>query len=142
MYWKLKLPTSNGMTNFYSYFQDIGAWPKESRAFWRAYAVGFLLSLLCTAMAFYLATSGTLSYGQTALFLCALAFAQLIIQLVCFLHLGGHGESRGRLLVFGFAVLIAAITIAGSLWIIFSLNARMMPDMQTMEHYMGEQGGF
>ena len=126
----------------YTYFQDIGAWPRESRAFWRVYAVGFLLSLLCTAMAFYLATSGALSYTHTALFLFALAFAQLIIQLVCFLHLGGDEESRARLAVFGFAVAIAAITIAGSLWIIFSLNARMMPDQDVMEHYMSEQGGF
>ena len=130
------------MTNPYTYFQDIGAWPREERSFWRAYAVGFLLCLLSTASAFYLAMAGTLSHTQLVLFLFALAFAQLIIQLTCFLHLGGHAESRARLAVFGFAVLIAAIVIVGSLWIMESLNTRMMPDMGAMEHYMEKQGGF
>ena len=130
------------MINPYTYFQDIGAWPREGRSFWRAYAVGFLLCLLCTAIAFFLATSGTLSRGEILLFLSALAFAQLIIQLTCFLHLGGHAESRARLAVLGFAVLIAVIVVIGSLWIMGSLNARMMPDTGTMEHYMETQGGF
>ena len=130
------------MINLYTYFQDIGAWPRESRSFWRAYAVGFLLCLLCTAIAFFLATSGSLSHTQLVLFLFALAFAQLIIQLTCFLHLGGHAESRARLAVFGLAVLVALIIIIGSIWIMESLDARMMPDMGAMEHYMEKQGGF
>src|SRR3989344_2251281 len=129
------------MTNFYTYFQDIGAWPRESLSFWRVYAVGFLLCLLCTASAFYLATSGTLSHFQLVLFLFALASAQLIIQLTCFLHLGGHAESRARLLVFGLAILVALIIIIGSIWIMESLNTRMMPDAGEMEHYMEKQGG-
>jgi len=128
--------------NFYTYFQDIGAWPRESRSFWRAYAVGFLLCLLCTASAFYLAISGTLSHTELVLFLFALAFAQLIIQLTCFLHLGGHAESRARLGVFGLAVLVALIIVAGSLWIMESLDARMMPGEGAMEQYMSDQGGF
>ena len=130
------------MINFRTYFQDIGAWPREERSFGRAYAVGFLLCLLCTALSFALVMYVNLPRAETITFLFLLAGAQLLVQLICFLHLGGHAESRARLLVFGLAVLIAVIIIAGSLWIMFSLNARMMPDSSAMEHYMSTQGGF
>lgn len=128
--------------NHHSYFEDIGAWPRESRSFLRAYAVGFLLSILCTTAAFWLAIDAPLPRWQTVFFLFVLALAQLVVQLICFLHLGAARASRARLSALLFAVGIAAVIVIGSLWIMGSLGSRTMPDRDAMENYMSEQGGF
>jgi heme/copper-type cytochrome/quinol oxidase subunit 4 len=59
-----------------------------------------------------------------------------------FLHLAGRGASRERLAIFAAALFIVAILVSGSLWIMFTLNGRMMPDTAQMEQYMNDQSGF
>ena len=76
------------------------------------------------------------------LMVVALAFVQLLTQLVLFLHLGFGRASRPRLAMFGFAVVVIVIIVSGSLWIMGSLNARMTMDPSMMERYMNEQLGF
>ncbi len=70
----------------------------------------------------------------------ALALLQALAQLVFFLHLGGDSTSHWDLIVFFFMALVTLILVFGSLWIMYSLNGRMMNPMD-MDHYMIHQQG-
>jgi cytochrome o ubiquinol oxidase operon protein cyoD len=76
---------------------------------------------------------------RTVTVVCALL--QFVVQATLFLHLVGKGASRERLLIFGAAVVIVSILVIGSLWIMFTLNGRMMPSQMQMEQYMQSQSG-
>jgi cytochrome o ubiquinol oxidase operon protein cyoD len=70
-----------------------------------------------------------------------LACVQFVVQVVYFLHLAEKGASHERLLMLCLAGVVVAILVGGSVWIMLSLNGRMMPDQQQMEHYMQAQQG-
>jgi cytochrome o ubiquinol oxidase operon protein cyoD len=124
-----------------NYFQDIGLWPR-SHNIARAYVIGFVLSLALTLVAYSLATENSLPQIEFAIVIVLLALVQFAVQLYCFLHLGTEAGSRARLFVLGCAILIVGILVGGSLWIMFSLNSRMMPDTAQMEQYMNDEDAF
>lgn len=124
-----------------NYFEEIGLWPRSNTVA-QAYVVGFVLSLLLTMSAYALVVEDVLSQQLLIAAIIAAALLQFVVQVYCFLHLGGERNSRERLFVLGFAVLIVTILVSGSLWIMFSLQGRMMPDEAQMEQYMNDQGGF
>ena len=121
------------------YFENIGAWPRGTGI--RGYAWGFALSLLFTLAAYVLAAHHLLAPRPLALLLAAFALAQAFVQLACFLHVGKSAGARDRLYMLGSFGLVILILIAGSIWIMFSLNARMMPGTMQMEQYMQSQQG-
>ena len=59
--------------------------------------------------------------------LVVLAFAQIGVHLVFFLHLGSGPDHTNNILALAFGVLIVFLVIGGSIWIITNLNANMMP---------------
>lgn len=124
------------------YFEEMGAFPKGSKHLFWTYAAGFALSLVLTFSAYFLTTSGALEWQELATVVAILALLQFCVQAFCFLHLGREPGSRERLAVLAWAALIVTILVSGSLWIMFSLNGRMMPNTAQMENYMNEQIGF
>ena len=121
------------------YFEEIGAWPQGTGV--RNYVWGFILSLLLTGASYALVAYGVLSGGQLVLFLAVFALLQFFIQLGCFLHLGEGSGSRERIGVLAAFLVVVFILVAGSVWIMVSLNGRMMPDTMQMEQYMQSQQG-
>jgi cytochrome o ubiquinol oxidase operon protein cyoD len=94
----------------------------------RGYLIGFGLSAVLTATAFWLVMTGALASAQAAvLAVIALAFAQIIVHTLCFLHVNTRAEGGWTLMALMFAVVIVAIVISGSLWIMYHLNTNMMP---------------
>lgn len=96
----------------------------------RSYLVGFLLSVVLTAVPFWLVMSGTLDspgWLATVVILCALV--QIVVHTVCFLHVDTQSEGGWTLISYVFTGVIVIITIAGSLWIMYHLNTNMMPGM-------------
>lgn len=106
------------------------------------YLVGFAFSILCTVSAYILVAWHLLPQGVLIATILELALLQCAVQMVCFLHLGLEKHSHLKLLVFGFALLIVAILIAGSLWIMHNLNEHMVMAPSQMELYMRHEGGF
>ncbi len=106
----------------------------------RTYVVGFVLSILCTLVAFALVyqhvQTGHLfpSHLLVLPLLIGLAVVQLFIQLVCFLHLAEEQKPRWNLTALVFALLVVAILVGGTLWIMSHLNHRQ-PDLS--EIYQG-----
>lgn len=99
----------------------------------KTYTTGFLLSLLCTGMAFALVqsylNSGYAVPSHTTLLpvLVVLAFSQLVVQLVFFLHFGKESKPWNRF-VFGFMLFIVICIMGGSFWIMTNLQHGQMQE--------------
>lgn len=97
----------------------------------KGYVIGFLLSVVLTAIPFWLVMTGTLSTQVTAIAIIALAVVQILVHTVCFLHVNTRSEGGWTLLAYAFAAVIVLIVISGSLWIMYHLNTNMMPMTQS-----------
>lgn len=94
----------------------------------RGYLIGFALSALLTAVPFWLVMDGVLADVQTTvLAIMALAFAQILVHTGFFLHVNSRSEGGWTLMALAFTVVMVAIVISGSLWIMYHLNSNMMP---------------
>ena len=98
-----------------------------------AYIAGLIMSLLLTLAAFgivaahlYQPTLLNMSNGAVYISIAVLAVVQLFVQVVCFLRLNASPEGKWELMPFLFTLLIAAILVSGSLWIMYNLNYNMM----------------
>ncbi len=93
----------------------------------RSYIVGFVLSLLFTAIPYYLVVNKTVS--GTALLATILGFAllQMAVQILFFLHLG-RGQKPLYNVVFFVATLgIILVVVLGSIFIMNNLHYNMSP---------------
>lgn len=101
----------------------------------KGYLIGFLLSVVLTAIPFWLVMSGTLGNAQaTAIIITVLAAAQVVVHMVFFLHMDTKAEGGWTMMALIFTLIVVGITLAGSLWVMFHLTTNMMPthDMGTM----------
>ncbi|QJU60133.1 cytochrome o ubiquinol oxidase subunit IV [Sphingomonas sp. AP4-R1] len=94
----------------------------------RGYWVGTILAILLTAIPFWLVMSDALHNAQaTIAVIFAMALAQIVVHVICFLHLDTRSEGGWSLLAFLFTTIIVVLTIGGSMWVMYHLNANMMP---------------
>jgi cytochrome o ubiquinol oxidase subunit IV len=98
----------------------------DSHGSFGSYTVGFILSVVLTAAAFGLIMTGTLTGQNAVLAIAGLAFVQIIVHLVFFLHMNSSSAQRWNVMAFGFTVLTAVILIVGSLWIMHNVAMNMM----------------
>lgn len=104
------------------------------------YVFGFGAALLLSVLSFMIVTGGWFSSAVgTMAVLLLLASVQLVIQLVCFLHLGFGGRSRDRTLTISFTIMMMLIIVIGSIWIMQNLDYRMGMSGEDMNHYMQQQ---
>ena len=93
----------------------------------RSYAAGFILSIVLTAVAFALVMKGGgLPRGGVISGITAAAVAQILVHLHYFLHLDRSSAARWNWMALIFTVLIMALFVGGTLWIMTDLNFRMM----------------
>jgi len=97
-----------------------------SRGTLKSYTIGFMLSVVLTVVAFGVVMSGAFTYSGALTAIFAAAIAQILVHLYYFLHLDFSSTARWNMLAIIFAVLIMAIFVGGSLWIMYNLNFRMM----------------
>lgn len=98
--------------------------PHASR---RTYVIGFLLSVVLTAVPFWLVMTGTLDATTTGVLIVGAAIVQILVHTVCFLHVNTQSEGGWTLMAYIFTGVLVLIVIAGSLWIMFHLSGNMMP---------------
>jgi cytochrome o ubiquinol oxidase operon protein cyoD len=104
-----------------------------------SYIIGFVLSIGLTLIAYYLTVNHISNRSDLVFAIASLALVQLIVQLLFFLHLSQDSRPRWRLVVFGFMVMVVAILVYGSVWIMNNLNYNMQPkDLKT---YMQQNEG-
>ncbi len=92
----------------------------------KSYITGFILSVVLTAMAFGAVMSEALAPRVTIITIFTAAVLQILVHLYYFLHLNSSSEARWNILAMIFTVLIMALFVGGSIWIMHNLNIRMM----------------
>lgn len=98
-----------------------------------AYIVGFMLSIVLTLAAYFAIVNDWFSGTAALLFVTALAVAQLLVQLLFFLHLGQERGPRWNLMSFLFAGMVVFIVVIGSIWIMYNLDYNMTRTMTPEE---------
>ncbi|MGQ9368296.1 cytochrome o ubiquinol oxidase subunit IV [Azospirillum sp. ST 5-10] len=94
-----------------------------------SYLTGFGLSVVLTAIPFWLVMSGALDPARTAVAILGLGAVQIIVHMVYFLHMNSRSEGGWTMLALIFTLILVVITLAGSLWVMHHLNTNMMPGM-------------
>ncbi|EKT4523340.1 cytochrome o ubiquinol oxidase subunit IV [Pseudomonas putida] len=92
----------------------------------KSYAIGFILSIILTAIPFGLVMYPSLPKNLTVLIVVAMAVIQVVIHLVYFLHMDRSKEQRSNVSTFLFTTLVIALLVGLSLWIMFSIHIEMM----------------
>jgi cytochrome o ubiquinol oxidase subunit IV len=104
-----------------------GVEERESGANFLSYSAGLGLAILATIASFIVSQTNLLWPPGVAVGLVVLAFAQIGIHLVFFLHLGSGPDHTNNIIALAFGVLIVFLVITGSVWIMANLNANMLP---------------
>ncbi|HJV72497.1 cytochrome o ubiquinol oxidase subunit IV [Ideonella sp.] len=103
----------------------------------RGYATGFVLSVVLTAIPFWLVMGQVLpSPKLTAFVILGFAAVQMVVHMIYFLHLNAKVEGGWSLLALTFTVALVVILLAGSIWVMYHMNTNMMPkaDAQMMRN--------
>jgi cytochrome o ubiquinol oxidase subunit IV len=103
-----------------------GVEQQETTANLLSYTVGLGLAVAATIASFVVSQTDLLWAPGVPVGLVVLAFAQIGVHLVFFLHLGSGPDNTNNILALAFGVLIVFLIIAGSCWIIANLNDNMM----------------
>jgi cytochrome o ubiquinol oxidase subunit IV len=103
-----------------------------SGSFW-TYTAGLIFALLLTAASFTVAQTNLIWPPGVAAGLAVLAIAQMGVHLVLFLHIGTDSEGTNNVLALAFGVLVVALVVTGSLWIMDHLNANMLTPSEMLE---------
>jgi len=101
-----------------------------------SYTLGFVTSLILTFIPYFI-VSGHLVPNSALPVIVICAVAQLVVQLIFFLHLSAHPKQRWNLTAFIFTTLMLWFIVIGSLWIMNHLNTNMTPT--EIDAYMHKQ---
>lgn len=91
----------------------------------KGYLAGFILSVILTVVPFVLVMQGTLSPAIMPVCVVGFAVVQILVHLVYFLHMSTTSDGGWNFVAFVFTIIIIAIVVGGSLWIMYNLNANM-----------------
>jgi cytochrome o ubiquinol oxidase operon protein cyoD len=105
----------------------------------RSHLIGYGLSVVLTLVSFGAVMGDVLPPGYGLAVIVLLCVAQLLVQLVFFLHLGPRKGQRGNTAIFACTVFLIAIVVSGSLWVMHNANLNMMP-MQSVPITVGPKG--
>jgi cytochrome o ubiquinol oxidase operon protein cyoD len=94
------------------------------------YIIGLALAALLTAASFAVIYTNLIWGPAIPAALVTLAVAQMGVHLVFFLHLTTAPDNTNNAMALAFGVLIVALLIGGSLWIMDHLNQNMAPTHQ------------
>lgn len=94
----------------------------------RGYLAGFVLSVILTAVPFWLVMDMPLPDAQTTgLIVVGLAVVQIVVHMVCFLHMDPRSEGGWIMTSLVFTLIVVVIAISGTMWVMYHLNTNMMP---------------
>ena len=100
---------------------------------YRSYITGFVLSVILTAIPFWLVMGHVLNDPRVlAMIIMGLAFVQIVVHMIYFLHMNTRSEGGWTVLALIFTAVVVFITLSGSIWVMYHMNANMMPVMHDM----------
>ncbi|HEY1613834.1 MAG TPA: cytochrome o ubiquinol oxidase subunit IV [Rhizomicrobium sp.] len=108
--------------------------PEDSPGHWTLnYVIGLVLATLLTIASFWLAAAHPIWGPAVPVALAVLAIAQMGVHLVFFLHVTTGPDNTNNVLALAFGVLVVALVVLGSIWIMDHLSQNMMPASQMMQ---------
>ena len=94
----------------------------------RDYVTGFVLSVVLTAIPFWLVMGNVLDDTlRTSIVIMALAAVQIVVHMIYFLHMNTRSEGGWIFLALVFTLTLVVITLVGSLWVMHHMDQNMMP---------------
>lgn len=98
----------------------------------RSYAMGLGFAVILTVASFWTAAAHPIWAPALPVALIVLAIAQMGVHLAFFLHVTTGPDNTNNVLALAFGVLVVALIVVGSIWIMDHLNQNMMPMEQMM----------
>jgi cytochrome o ubiquinol oxidase operon protein cyoD len=98
----------------------------------KGYMIGFVLSIVLTAVPFLIVMHPSLSRGTIVAAILAMAVVQVFVHVVYFLHVDTSQQQRWNLVAFMFTLVITLIVVSGSVWIMYHAT-------ENMEHHMDSE---
>ena len=96
------------------------------------YATGFILSVILTAIPFWLTIAHVITNVSTLGFvLLGIGAVQMVVHMIYFLHMNTKSEGGWNMLAMLFTIMLLVIVLSGSVWVMFHLNDNMMPGMMS-----------
>lgn len=107
---------------------DHGHGQEASHSTFKGYMVGFVLSVILTVIPFWLVMAKVISSPQaTVAIIMILGAIQIVVHMIYFLHLDTKSEGGWNIMAMIFTVMLVVICLSGSMWVMYHLNANMMP---------------
>lgn len=108
--------------------QDHGEHHHDAQGSFRSYMTGFVLSVILTAIPFWLVMGNVLNDTlTTSIVIMALAAVQIVVHMIYFLHMNTKSEGGWTFLALLFTLTLVVITLAGSIWVMYHMDQNMMP---------------
>lgn len=99
----------------------------EIHATKKGYIIGFILAVLLTLVSFGMVMHKDMfSNGLIFGVLFGAAILQMLVHVRYFLHVDGSKAQRWNLVAIVFTAMLLFIFIAGTMWVMYTLNSRMM----------------
>ena len=94
----------------------------------RSYMIGFVLSVILTAIPFWLVMGDVLpNKNATTLIILAFGAVQIVVHMIYFLHMNTRSEGGWTFIALVFTVTLVVVTLVGSIWVMYHLDTNMMP---------------
>ena len=102
--------------------------PRGAHGTFRGYVTGFVLSVILTAIPFWLVMGNVLDDTlRTSIVIMALAAVQIVVHMIYFLHMNTKSEGGWTFLALVFTLTLVVITLVGSIWVMYHMDQNMMP---------------
>ena len=103
----------------------------------KGYLTGFILSVILTAIPFWIVMGNVFDKSSTTAFvILAFAAVQIVVHMIYFLHMNAKSEHGWTMLALIFTVVVVVITLSGSLWVMYHMNHNMIPGLMNETHKM------
>lgn len=94
----------------------------------RSYLIGFALSVVLTAIPFWLVMADVIADTTIAtLTIMAFGVMQILVHMIYFLHMNTKSEGGWTMMAAIFTIIVIVIALSGSIWVMYHLNTNMMP---------------
>ena len=105
---------------------SIGHHEHEAHGSMRDYVIGFVLSVILTAIPFWLVMGGVIAdKSTTVLVVAAFAAVQVVVHMIYFLHMNSRVEGGWSFMAMMLTIVLVVIVLSGSMWVMYHLNANM-----------------
>lgn len=99
---------------------------EASRSGYKSYLTGFGLAVLFTLISFAFVLTDEVPRKVAFAGLSIAALLQMLVHIRYFLHIDTSAENRWNIVFLAFTAVLVFIFVGGTLWVMVTLNSRMM----------------